>query len=426
MKKFILLAFTAALSLGASAQGQRSDITAGFYRVQNVGSSRFAYVNDRTGKLNYNDESADMGAVALYDVDAHDRFCDPASVCYITNYSNKHEVYGQNISLHGIIGHYVQFQDAPDGNYYITPLVTLKGIKTNIYLKDGLSSNAYTESYVQGRNNETLNAYHQWKLIPVDNQEQYLGVKPAANMKVVDKYYKPYVVGFDMKISDGMKAYTVSEVKSDAVIIAPLTGVIPANTPVILECSSADASDNRVELQFNDAPATVTGNQLMGNYFCYGEHGETAYTRYNNKTMRVLAVVDGLLQFVTDTKHEHTTALSIWDDYSDGIYTYYCLNANESYLEVASGSAEKLPVMTAEEYAIWSQLGTDASLAPDIYEDGSVNVADANLPNGIAAMILEKIPAKYRADISKNGKVSIEDLCKFIQQLIDGKLPLAD
>lgn len=417
MKKFIFFAFAAVFGLGASAQSRTDRLNeGGFYRVQNVGTGRYAYVSDCTGKVNYNTTTADMGAIALYDADAHDRFCDPASVCYITSFAHKHDVFGQNISLHGVLDHYVQFQDAPNDYFYVTPLVTIKGEKTNIYLKDGVKANyGYKESYVQGYDNETLTEYHQWKLIPVDNNTEYLGVKPAANMKAADKYYKPYVVGFDMKLSAGMKAYTVSEVKEDAVIIAPLEGIIPANTPVILECSSADASVNRVELQYNSTPASVSGNMLSANYFCYGEHGATGYNRYNMETMRVLAVEDGLLKYVQDNNHEHTTALTVYDVYGESHYD--CISANESYLDLEEGAPVSLPVMTEAEYAAWKNDGAETTF-PDIKVDNELNLKDANLPEGIAAMILEQIPAKYHADVNRNGRVSVGDLCKLIDMLI--------
>lgn len=442
MKKFILCAFAAALGLGASAQSQ-AEIAAGFYRVQNNGTGRYAYINDNTGVIDLSNTSADMGAVVLRDP-SDAVYSDPATVCYITPVAHKHNVIGQNTSLKEISGHYVQFQNTVDNAHYlITPLLA----GTSIYLCDGTDKTTLypntpigyendAPSYVEGKTIESKvlkgqgnykNTEYQrywWDLIPVDFTNEYLGITPS--MQAGDKYYKPYIVGFDMQLGEGMKAYYVSQVKEDAVLIKEIEGVVvPANTPVIIECTGATAAANKVTL-LNGAGSqfTAPANQLKGNYFCYEDHGTTAYKKYDAATMRVLAVVDGLLQYITDTENEHTTPLTFYHGTSSDVLN--CLNANESYLEVESGSAANLPVMTAEEYAIWSQLGTDASLAPDIYEDGSVNVADANLPNGIAAMILEKIPAKYRADISKNGKVSIEDLCKFIQQLIDGKVSLAD
>lgn len=423
MKKFILLAFTAALSLGASAQ-QSQTLQEGFYRVQNVGTGRYAYVYDTTGKLDYSNTTADMGSVALFTADAHNRFVDPASVCYVKKVAHKHNVLGQNTSLKEIVDHYVQIQDAVDGAYKITPLLNQEN---NFYLKDGTRSFAYGESYVEGVRTEPLTVQHYWNFVPMQfDGAEYLGVEPAANMQAANKYYKPYVVGFDMTLSEGMVAYTVSEIKSDAVIIAAIEGnVVPANTPVIIECSSADAAQNKVTLSYNEAPATIEGNLLDGNYFCYGEHGETAYKKYTRGTMRVLAVVDGKLQYIAEEAKtaEHHSMLSLYDAENDDWSDVAALNANESYLPVAKGTAENLPVMTAKEYEAWKNNGLSVTF-PDIVVNDKLDVQDANLPEGIAAMILQMIPAKYHADVNRNGNVSIADLCKLIDMLVKGQTTL--
>ncbi|MDO4210472.1 MAG: hypothetical protein Q4D23_01970 [Bacteroidales bacterium] len=326
MKKFILLAFTAALSLGASAQGYQgypsARLTNGFYRVQNVASNRYAYVNDNTGGINMNNTSADMGAITLSkDMDP---YCDPASVCYVKKVAHKHDVIGQNTSLYGFINHYVQFQDAADGeSYLITPLLRINGQETDIYLSDGAANSPYGTTYVKGETTKETaktDKKYWWNMIPMDFAgSEYLGIKPDASMQAGDKYYKPYIVGFDMQLSKGMKAYYVTEVKTDAVIIAEYAGdVVPANMPVIIECSSATASDNRVTLLNGEGSlyTPAADNMLVGQYFCNENHGNAgdAYRPFNSKSNRVLAVVDGMLTYVTGEEAlKHTTVLSVED-----------------------------------------------------------------------------------------------------------------
>ncbi|MDO4210473.1 MAG: hypothetical protein Q4D23_01975 [Bacteroidales bacterium] len=100
-----------------------------------------------------------------------------------------------------------------------------------------------------------------------------------------------------------------------------------------------------------------------------------------------------------------------------------CINANESFLTGLSGYAENLPVMTAKEYEAWKNNGLSVTF-PDIVVNDKLDVQDANLPEGIAAMILQMIPAKYHADVNRNGNVSIADLCKLIDMLVKGQTTL--
>ena len=56
----IILFFLSILQL--SAQG----IENGYYRVSNVGSGRYVYVTDNTGKIIYQAATADFGALELW------------------------------------------------------------------------------------------------------------------------------------------------------------------------------------------------------------------------------------------------------------------------------------------------------------------------------------------------------------------------
>lgn len=396
--------------------------------MQNVGSGRYAYVNDNTGGVDFESQKAEMGAVVLRDGAKKDRYCDPASVCYIKKVAHKHDVIGQNTSLYGIAGqHYVQFQDAPDGeSYLITPLLRFNGKDTNIYLSDGARYAIEGVSYVDGKSttgDEQTNNLYWWNLFPVDfSGDEYLGIKPEVSMQSGSKFYKPYVVGFDMQLSAGMKAYYITDVKDDAVIIAEYEGaVVPANMPVIIECSSVNANDNRVTLCNGDGSkyTPAADNKLQGQYFCYEDHGPTAYRVFDSSVHRVLSVVDGKLSYVTgEDASSHTTSLFL------NSQDTYCINANESFLQVERGTADNLRVMTATEYKNWKNNGAETTF-PDVHEDGVLNLADVYKTNdgyaGIVAMILKLIDEKWSADVDKNGKISIADVCKLIKKLQNGQ-----
>lgn len=423
MKRTLIILCALLLSLGVSAQqdSQSQRLADGFYRVQNHGTKRYAYIYDNVGSISISKTDADMGAVVLYHQENHDRFSDPASVCYVQKTAHKHNVFGQNTSFFDIISHYVQIQDAKDTNgndcYRITPLYA----GTYIYLRDGNASGnkSMTSSTVSGQNNETETSTNfeafRWDFIPFSSTtNEYLGIAPNPALRIGDKYYKPYVVGFAMKLlSPGMKAYYVSEIKDDAVIIKEYTGdIIPANTPIIVECSTTEPTTNRVELFF-DTPSALTGNVLSGNYFCWGKHSATDRLLYNTSEMRMLAVRDGKLTYVSDVNHEYTTLLKI-----NGSENYY-VPANESYLRVNSGLPDDLPVMTEEEY---NATHGGAAQPGDADGSGSVNVADVNGNGGIVAMVLKQTAENIlAADINKDGKITIADITLLIKQLISNK-----
>lgn len=409
----LTLALAACVSLGVSAQ-PAAKLTSGFYRVQNNKTQRYAYVYDNLGSINYEATSADMGSIVLYKPSFHNRFADPASLCYIEKVAHKHNIHGQNTSLLDIVGHYVQIQDAinskGEATHKITPL--LAGF--TIYLQDAISSGYHDKSHVDGPFKSPQDDTYYWDFIPfIPNGDEYLGIAPNEAMEVGGKYYKPYVIGFDMTLlSSGMKAYYVSDVKSDAVIIKEITGTIPYNTPVIIECSSTDPSANRVDVSVTKSPC-ISDNRLSANYFCYANHGESAYTVYNPQTMRVLKVEKGRLVFGSVDKYDNISTTQLAFAYEeDNVQKYnyeQCLSANSAYLQVPADFPVELSVMTEEEY----------NSRGDLDGDGFVTLLDLqSAEKGLVPMVLKKIEATDDGDLNGDDYVNIADIAHLINRLI--------
>lgn len=411
-KPLLTLALAALTSLASPAQGGAEfdpPFPDGFYRMQNNYSLRYAYLCDNVGKANVQTMSYDMGAIALFKPDNHDRFSDPGSVIYVTNEYNwnighKNDLEAQNTRFYDIIGHFVQIKTTADPSLYY-----IYESRFGKYLGD-ITANS-PRSYVREVNSDDATAF--WRIIPVSAEgDEYLGIAPHPEMQIADKYYKPYIVGFAMTFeSPGMKAYYVSDVKDDAVIISPLPdGPVPANTPVIVECCATDASSNRVELHYELPVAAPADNRLSGRYFCYESHGESAYQLYDPQTMRVLAVVDGKLTFIKAPADDnvHTTQLP----FKKGNTTTYkqCLSGNEAYLTVPADFPDALPVMTQREYA-----EAHGGFSPDdINEDGRVDLVDLRC---IVSMVLGTANCWPRADINADGRYSIYDISNYISRL---------
>lgn len=415
MKKLAI--FTSILF--AIATNVRAQVADGFYRVQNYGSQRYAYVCDNTGSINVQTTSADMGAIALYNPSARNRLIDPASIIYASKKGQKgnlglYDLESQGTGVHEIINYYVGItQGTASGTYWVyEPTYSM-------YLWDDTRSKLYEKSHigtdpVKDANGKVINDYRCWKVIPVTTTgDEYLGILPDSRLLCGGYYYKPYYIDFAINfVNSNTKAYYVSEIKQDAVIIEEVVGTIPAATPIIVKCNTLDASANRVELKAT-SPTSIKNNKLTGNYFCYSSHGTSAYKIYNAETMRLLAVKDGKLQYITDTQHEYCTEL----EFSKGTkVTYeYCVPANESYLVVPKGTAASLPVMTRAEYE-----AAHAALQGDVNKDGKVDIADV-------AIVYKQIGAGVSAsaapssDVDKNGKIDIADVAVIYKNISSGK-----
>lgn len=407
MNKVFLFSLLAILGVISNYAQEVND---GFYRVQNYGTKRYAYVYDCTGSINVQATTADMGAIVLFS-DANKRLTDPASVIYISqkgtasNNSYYYDLEAQGTGVHKIINYYVTVTNSNvAGTYWVYES------QYSQYLCDPVSSQRIEKSYVDTKKVQDPQL-RCWSISPVDsNTDEYLGVSPETSMQLGGKYYKPYYVGFAMDfVSNGMKAYYISDVKSDAVIIKEIVGTVPAATPIIIECNSPDAFNNRI----NPSRTSITqikDNKLSGNYFCYGSHSVTDRHLYNAATMRVLAVKNGCLQFISDVNHEYTKQLSI-----NGVKDYY-IPANSSYLQVPAGTAADLPVMTQAEYDALHP----ATKKGDINGDGSVNSTDALVLNRIIAS--GKTAAQNpEADINGDGQVNSTDALVLNRIIASGK-----
>jgi len=342
MKKILLSIFTYLLTVSLFAQ-LTSD---GFYRIKNYGSGYYFWFCDNTGSINYQTTSADLGAMQLWNgLDL--AISEPASVLNFSKVSGDYwNMETQGSGIYDIIQHYVHVNNLGEVNGDI--LYQIYAIEAGIsyYLSDqGTWGGDYRSVGTTG-----TGSYTRWVVEPIDaNTNNYFGIEPT--LTCGDKYYAPFYADFAFSFaSEGMKAYTVSAVEGNVAVIKLIESeVIPQSTPVIIECSYADKSKNRLNL-LADASAPIADNKLSGVYFC-NEHrvkSKDAITAFNASTMRVLHVnAEGKLVFDTATTDLHVN----W--YGDDGYRY--LNANQSYLPVSAGTPEELVVMTETEYAEYVQ-----------------------------------------------------------------------
>ena len=340
MKRFILFLLVIS-SVSLSFAQLSSD---GFYRVKNYGSGYYMWVCDNTGSIDYSRTNADMGSLQLWDgVDLS--ISEVSSVLYFTKVSgttDKWNVQAQGTGVYEMIKHYVQIHNLGKANGVDLYQVFASESGMTLYLSD---SGSWGGDYHSVGTTGT-GKYTRWIAEPIDaTTNNYFGIKPT--LTCGGKYYAPFYADFAFTFaSPGMKAYIISEIDGNIAVLKPIeTEIIPRSTPVIIECSSADKSQNRLNL-FNVSAAAVAGNKLSGVYFCneFRQNSKDARTAFNAARMRVLHVnTEGQLVFDTSTADLHVN----W--FGDDGYRY--LNSNQSYLPVPAGAPSELVVMTEAEYA---------------------------------------------------------------------------
>lgn len=114
-----------------------------------------------------------------------------------------------------------------------------------------------------------------WILEKVDDTN-YFGVKPSTNMRGRDgKYYTTLYVDFPFTIKGDVVAYTIEGVNAKNASgyyfakvkkLAGKNDTVPAQTPVVLECSSTNPADNQL-LPVGEEVTEISDNRLCGIFF---------------------------------------------------------------------------------------------------------------------------------------------------------------
>lgn len=349
------------LSVAAAAQ-----VSEGYYRVKNVYSERYLYVMDNKGKIDYAATTIEAGAI-LPKKDLAKAVYDPASVIYFENYDNGYAFNAQGTSTKSIINIAIRLTQR-NGHYYCWASKSgmskyLADVETDLTQENGA-----VDTY---GSNHKIDAIRQWDILPISAEtDNYFGIKPT--IEVGGKYYAPFYASFPFALrSTDMKVYIVTKLTDNKAVLAELTSeVIPANTPVLIECSSSEPADNKVDLKMGTYTA-VSGSMLKGNFFRYGENMPDKYshknvTAYNTETQRVFGVTsDGKLGLVTPTE------------------TY--IPANMAFFESTSGSLPSELELVVDAAGIVEVNAEDKVSDTNVYNLNGVRVGKVgdNLQKGI-------------------------------------------
>ena len=328
MKRILLIILFVIPVLFLDAQ----DIPDGYYRVHNKKTDRYVYVCDNTGKIEYAAVTADMGAIQLWK-DHSKTFSDPASIIYLKKMGSNtsgpyYNLSSQGTSVKQIINYYVYIH-YQNGYYQL--------YAEGKYLCDNESSELPSGALGY----EQKGDYRKWLANPVDPEsDEWFGVKSTVSGQ--GRYLHSFFADFGFScVPTGMKVWYIMAIDKEGAVIKEITdNVIPANTPVIIECVSDKPEENKLDLVYSYTGGPKD-NKLNGVYFNnkYRPKSTDARKEYDSKTMRVLGVMeDGRLGYVLSKVTPDTKTKKQY------------LEANQSYLIVDEDFPAEIPLITESEY----------------------------------------------------------------------------
>lgn len=389
----------------------------GYYRVSNYSSGRDIWIVDCTGGIV--GTSADSHAIQLKN-DKEGALSSPKTIIYIDDLGNGYfNLSSQGTGIYQILSYYVSIGIKDSSRGIMTVEASKGGLNFSLGDEGKDYGFGYTSLTIYGKSTN-----NRWVATPVSsNSDNYFGVKPTIQSN--GKFYAPFYADFAFKFaSSGMKAYTISDIDnsiSAAIIKEVTTDIIPARTPVLIECSSSDISNNRLDILKSNA-SPISGNKLSGNFFNYDEMEDYkscpgSITEFNSESMRVFNINEnGNLVLSTDAKTLYKDQFGDWSDVN-------FLQPNTSYLPVASDTPEELRIITAEEYEEYkAQVNAEkAKEANQIaYQRLSAELADLKQ---VYQTTINKLASEC-ADVAQKYQSSLDEILSIIeasQQDIDKK-----
>lgn len=331
MKKLIFSIALACIS-GLTAHAQFT--SNGYYRVKNATTQRYMSLCDNHSRgVHVASTSVDAGALVTKK-NFNEVLTDPGTVFYIENVSGtNYNISSQGANVYNMIQYYIRLTKLNDGTY-------------RAWQKDNSSGQIIILSdendYFYGKDISYVNSLtkdaQRWYILPVNTEENYLGVKP--NIEANGKYYATFFAETPFSFaSSGMRALYISELKSSgAAIYKEIKGIVPAKTPVIIECSSKDPAKNKLKIEAT-SPSSIKDNLLTGVYFGLGMKATSHYncTAFDAKSMRVLGLSkDGSPELNNEDTYMADIMIKIGSNYE---YTYPYIKAiphNTAYVKVSS------------------------------------------------------------------------------------------
>lgn len=377
----------------AYIESLNSMVPDGYYRMQNVSTKRYAYLLDKTGS------ASNVSSLMLYS-DLLKANSDPASVLCSSHVDGAAPSV-RNFSTQGTDS------KTAFGNLTLTPADVKDGVQSYYVATSAGNIGDNTASGDMGAAAVGVSGDPaKWWFNTIDNAgANYFGVNPS--LTAGGKYYQPFMADFPVAAaSDGVNFYIINKIDSDfgMMVLQPVSGVIPAGTPVIVECANPLAADNKLTVGASGELANVTGNLLKGTYYEYSENGHNNFTYYRPNDMRSLAVVDGKLKFAIGSKTilpRNEAYIELQNELQKSIDSY-ALVSQEEYDAIVANAASALSVIADGAYYRVQNVATKRNLHL-VDNTGSI---DANDTSDLGALHLYADILKAASDPASVFSVS--------------------
>ena len=331
MNKFILSLALACIS-GLTAHAQFT--SKGYYRIKNATTQRYMSLCDNHSRgVHVASTSVDAGALVTKK-NFNEVVTDPGTVFYIENISGvNYNISSQGSNVYNMIRYYIRLTKLNDGTYRAWQKDNSSG--QIIILSD--ENDYFNGEDISFVNSITTDA-QRWYILPVNTEDNYLGVKP--NIEANGKYYTTFFAETPFSFaSSGMRALYISELKpSGAAIYKEIKGIVPAKTPVIIECSSTDPAKNKLKIEAT-SPSSIKDNLLTGVYFGLGMDDTDHFncTAFDANSMRVLGLSkDGSLELNNEDTYMADIMIKVGSGHK---FTYPYIKAiphNTAYVKVSA------------------------------------------------------------------------------------------
>ena len=279
------------------------------------------------------------------------------------------------------------------------------------YIKDNGGDKSYMELVGQIHNPSIWNrpdasTRYRWAFHIIDEEhfdENYFGAMPSPKTKMGGKYYTTMYTSFPYECRDGVKPYIVDKILDNgkAHLLEVSEDIVPAYTPVILECNSTEAIGNRLMPLLYDPLPVSTINLLKGEISLNDESGDEANyrTAFDPSTMRVLSDNKAVFANVNNT-----------DPYNNNAILPY-IASNTCYLDVSGISQPAAEIEFTKDVDESKYLG-------DVNGDGIVDVADAMLCVNYVLKKEVKMFIFKNADIDENGLIDVADIMNIVNYIL--------
>ena len=360
MKRTVLITIVSVLTV---FQATAQTVANGYYRVQNNASGRYITIRDNIpGTVDMSSTNIDLSNIVTWKGFDNVKG-NPASIIYVEQVGSQYNLKGQGTSIYDIAGGKVYIDlIARDGGLWIMS-ASYGGFSGRLYDSNDDSEKGYVK-----RTGDT--AYQYWKFVPVDTDNNYIGLQP--NVQVGDSWYGTVYASYPFKVvSSGVTVYYVDGVKDGIFQLKEVTDAVkPAATPLLFKCSSNDPAKNKIT-PVTDATTAPADNQLGGTYYACNVDNHEVYVRYDSNTMRVLGKNDaGELAFVTAT--------------TDYLTKKKYIPMNTCWLNVPAGSTGDFKFVSRDEFTgIRNINATEANDNKGTFTLTGVRVNEATLSPGI-------------------------------------------